>query len=64
MPSNPTCPHCEYEYDTEDTWHRGLDTNDGDSNNAECPNCGKPFVIRVSTVTLFESLTMEDAEFM
>jgi hypothetical protein len=50
--SNPTCPHCSYEFDDEETWcvsHGDSDvyTGDGDISELTCHNddCKKQFHI-------------------
>lgn len=37
--SSPVCPHCEEKY--EHDWE--LDLSDGDTEEIECANCGKPY---------------------
>lgn len=49
--AQPTCPHCQYEFDTDETWHsQCLDSGevhsgDGDISELKCPNldCRKSF---------------------
>ena len=51
MNRTPTCPHCDYEFDDEETWYSDyLDsgavyTDDEEVSDLVCPNsdCGKPF---------------------
>lgn len=47
---NPTCPHCGYELDEDDTWHGRftvgkVNTGDCEESEITCPNldCGKPY---------------------
>ena len=52
--SQPTCPHCQYEFDDDETWHSHcLDSGevydgDGDISELKCPNldCGKSFHVQ------------------
>ena len=45
--NNPICPHCEYEFDDDETWHSGGDVCSGDVDTSElvCHNldCKKTF---------------------
>jgi hypothetical protein len=49
--NNPTCPHCKYEFDEEETWYSQssksgeVHTGDGDMSELKCPNldCKKAF---------------------
>lgn len=45
--SNPTCPHCNYEFDDDDTWHSSHtnEVNAGDSEVSDltCHACGNEF---------------------
>ncbi len=53
--TNPTCPHCDYQFDQDETWHSQHNgktgevlTDDGDVSELTCPNkgCNKPFFVR------------------
>lgn len=49
----PTCPHCKYEFDDEETWHSQYSesgevySGDGDESELVCPNldCCKSFKV-------------------
>lgn len=49
----PTCPYCNYVFDSDETWHSQysknskVNTNDGDESTVICHNndCKKPFHI-------------------
>ena len=58
--NNPTCPHCGYEFDEDETWHSQfsetgeVSSEDGDESELKCPNldCQKDFkVICVHHIT-------------
>jgi len=61
---SPTCPHCDYEFDEEQTWHsdyKGTGTvyvGDGDDSKLNCPNddCKKSFHVVCVHETKFEVL--------
>ena len=42
--ANPKCPHCEYEFDSEDIYMTGSTIfpteNDGDETETKCLDCG------------------------
>lgn len=45
--TNPTCPHCQYEFDEDESWnHKGANTvnaDDGDISDLDCPQCKAKF---------------------
>jgi hypothetical protein len=50
---SPTCSHCGYEFDDEETWHGEytvgkVNTDDGDYSVLKCPNCdcGETFFVQ------------------
>ncbi len=51
--NSPTCPHCNYEFDEEETWYSDYKnsgkvyTGDGDESDLVCQNvdCGKEFKV-------------------
>jgi hypothetical protein len=58
MNFRPTCPHCDYEFDDEETWYAGtgrtVNTGDCDESELVCPNldCKKEFkVVCVHQIT-------------
>lgn len=57
--TNPTCSHCGYEFDDEETWHKGKVSNgDCDESELKCPNndCGKTFYVRCVHRIEFEQI--------
>ncbi len=61
LKNNPMCPHCEYEFDSDETWHNNYSdtgkvyTGDGDESELKCPNldCGKAFITICENVVMF-----------
>lgn len=57
----PTCPHCSYEFDQEETWYSAssgkneVSTGDGDTSELKCPNldCQKEFSVICEHVVMF-----------
>jgi hypothetical protein len=50
---SPTCSHCSYEFDDDETWHGEytvgkVNTDDGDYSVLKCPNCdcGETFFVQ------------------
>lgn len=46
--SNPTCSHCDYELNEEETWHeQEIHSDDGELSEITCPNftCQKTFYV-------------------
>lgn len=63
--TNPTCRHCNYEFDCEETWYGGeVSTGDSDISTLTCPNldCGKKFVVQCEHVVTFNTLSELDEE--
>lgn len=64
----PTCPHCNYEFDAEETWHSTyseksrVHTNDDDESTVTCHNddCKKRFKTRCTYIAMFISEEDED----
>lgn len=66
---NPTCIHCGYEFDEEETWHGEYQvgkvyTGDCDDSELKCPNldCGKTFYVRCIHLISFEQIDAEGEE--
>lgn len=59
---SPVCPHCEYEFDEEETWYSEYKesgqvyTGDCDTSDLKCPNddCGKEFKVMCVHEVKFE----------
>ncbi|QOI69795.1 hypothetical protein IBZ20DMU1_51 [Acinetobacter phage DMU1] len=49
--SNPTCPYCGHEVDSDDN---DLWEYEGEDNPFECPNCEKELVLNVQVTTEYE----------
>ena len=49
--SNPKCPHCKYEFDSEEIYMTGSTIfpteNDGDETETKCHNCDKELRIEL-----------------
>lgn len=65
--SYPTCPHCGYEFDEDETWFSGhseneVHTGDCDESELTCPNmdCGEKFITTCVHVVTFESHPVEE----
>lgn len=63
---HPVCPHCNYEFDDEETWfglysENRVHTGDGDESDLKCPqfDCGKEFKARCVHIVMFEDATDE-----
>ncbi len=61
--NSPTCSHCGYEFDDEETWHGGnnvgkVHTGDGDLSKLTCPNddCQKIFHVNCFHLVKFEQV--------
>jgi hypothetical protein len=57
--TNPTCPYCDHEVDSDlaDLWEY-----DGEDNPYECPNCEKELVLNVQVTTEYELKRVECGE--
>ena len=57
----PVCPHCGYDFDSDETWHSRysdeskVSTGDGDESEVKCHNddCGKKFKVICEYVAMF-----------
>ena len=65
--TNPTCPHCSYEFDDEETWYvsngdKDVYTGDGDVSDLLCHNddCKKVFYIICEHEVKFKSCEEDD----
>ena len=46
--NNPKCNHCDYEFDSDDTWHGQysvgeISKDDCEVSKVKCPSCGEEF---------------------
>lgn len=65
-----TCPHCKYEFDSEDIWHSAGVTgttdfpteSDGDTNDTQCLNCKEPLRIELSLDPHWKFLDKDNEE--
>ena len=66
MNVSPTCNHCDYEFDEEETWHGEytvgkVHTGDCDDSKLKCPSCEKTFYVHCIHKVEFQT-TDEDGE--
>ena len=61
-----TCPHCKYEFDSEDIWHTGSTDfptmDDGDTSDTHCLSCKEPLRIELSLEPSWKFLDEDNEE--